>query len=200
MLKKALFAVAASSVMAFGAQAAQTIDFSSGHYDFQSIGADAEGSEFDHLIYDGITKTGFDVSVPTEYVVAGLSMIAGPNCYAGDTCVSGQQFDRSVDFTVNGVTKALHLAFQWDISDTADSITFSKPAGLSFNLAGGAKLAVDFFTPGALVVPSGSDLPAQSSLKAKFTVTPAVPEPATYAMLFAGLAVVGAVARRKSQA
>lgn len=198
MLKKAVLAAAMGVTLAASAQA-QTIDFSSPFYDFASIGADAEGSEFDHLYYDGVSEVGFDVSAPVSFTVAGLAMTAGPNCYP-DTCVSGLQFDKSIDFTVNGVTKAFHLYFQWDISDTADTISFTKPSGLTFDLAGGSKLSIDFAVPGTLSVPAGSDEPVFSSLNAKFSVTPAVPEPATYAMLFAGLAVVGAVARRKSQA
>lgn len=198
MLKKTLFAVAASSVMAVGAQA-QTIDFSSpANLVFPGIGADAPGIEYDALYYDGVTEVGFDVSVPVDFVVANMALLAGPNCDEGITCVSGQLFDRTVDFTVNGVTKDLTLSFRWDISAVADSITFFKPASLSFDLSGGSKLSIDFMTPDALVVPAGQEWSQINSLNAKFSVTPAVPEPATYAMLLAGLAVVGAVARRKS--
>lgn len=197
MLKKALLAVAMSSAMAVGAQA-QTIDFSSGFYEFTGIGGEVENSEFDKLYYDGSAETGFDVSVPVEFTVASLAMLVGDTCYV-DTCVTPLPYSKSIDFTVNGQTKAFNLGFKWEISEADDRITFSQPSSLSFVLAGGAKLSIDFLTPDALIVPADSlDHRAFSSVKAKFSVTPAVPEPATYAMLLAGLAVVGAVARRKS--
>lgn len=200
MLKKTLLAVAMSSAMAVGAQAAQTIDFSSGFHEFTGIGGEVENSEFDKLYYDGVAETGFDVSVPVEFTVAGLAMAVGDTCYV-DTCVTPLSYNKSIDFTVNGQTKAFNLGFKWEISEADDRITFSQPSSLSFDLAGGAKLSIDFLTPGALIVAADSaDHQAFSSVKAKFSVTPAVPEPSTYAMLFAGLAVVGAVARRKSQA
>jgi hypothetical protein len=198
MLKKTLLAVAMSSAMAVGAQAAQTIDFSSGFYPFTGIGGEVENSEFDKLYYDGSAETGFDVSVPVEFTVASLAMVVGDTCYV-DTCVTPLSYDKSIDFTVNGQTKAFNLGFKWEISEADDRITFSQPSSLSFVLAGGAKLSIDFLTPDALIVPADSlEHRAFSSVKAKFSVTPAVPEPATYAMLLAGLAVVGAVARRKS--
>lgn len=200
MLKKALLAVAVSSAMAVSAQAAQTIDFSSGFHAFTGIGGEVENSEFDKLYYDGVAETGFDVSAPVEFEVAGLSMVVGDTCYA-DNCVTPLTYNKSIDFTVNGQTKAFNLGFKWEISEADDRITFSKPSSLSFDLAGGAKLSIDFLTPGALIVAADSaEHEAFSSVKAKFSVTPAVPEPATYAMMLAGLAVVGAVARRKNQA
>lgn len=198
MLKKAVLAAAMGVALAASAQA-QTIDFSSpASLVFPGIGADAPGIEFDALHYDGVTETGFDVSAPVDFVVASMALQAGANCDEGITCVSGQLFDRSVDFTVNGVTKALVLSFRWDISATADSLTFSKPASLTFDLSAGSKLSIDFMTPDALIVPAGLEWSEIQPLTAKFSVTPAVPEPQTYAMLLAGLAVVGAVARRKS--
>lgn len=200
MLKKAIFAVAVSSALAFSAQAAQTIDFSSpASLVFPGIGADAPGIEFDALYYDGVTETGFDVSTPVDFVVAEMALLAGPNCDEGITCVSGQLFDRSVDFTVNGVTKALVLSFRWDISAVADSVTFFKPASLSFDLSAGSKLSIDFMTPDALVVPAGLEWSERQPLTAKFSVTPAVPEASTYAMLVGGLGMVGLMARRKRQ-
>ena len=198
MLKKAVLAAAMGVALVTSAQA-QTIDFSSpANLVFPGIGADAPGIEFDELHYDGVTETGFDVSTSVDFVVADMALRAGPNCDEGITCESGQSFVRSVDFTVNGVTKALVLSFRWDISAAADSLTFFKPASLSFDLSAGSKLSIDFMTPDSLVVPAGLEWSESKPLTAKFSVTPAVPEPATYAMLFAGLAVMGAVARRKS--
>lgn len=201
MLKKALLAVAMSAAMVVGAQAAQTIDFSSpSNLAFESIGGEVDGSRHDILYYDGVMETGFDVSVPVEFEVAKLAMEVGPTCYV-DTCITPLNYDKLIDFTVNGVTKAFHLTFTWEISDADDRMTFSQPTSLSFDLIGGDKLSIDFLTPDALIFPADSlDQRVFSSVKAKFSVTPAVPEPTTYAMLLAGLAVVGAVARRKSQA
>ncbi len=141
-----------------------------------------------------------NTQVPVEFEVAKLAMEVGPTCYV-DTCITPLNYDKLIDFTVNGVTKAFHLTFTWEISDADDRMTFSQPTSLSFDLIGGDKLSIDFLTPDALIVPAASlNDRVISSVKAKFSVTPAVPEPTTYAMLLAGLAVVGAVARRKSQA
>lgn len=200
MLKNTLRVAVVGAALAgsFGLAQAQTINFSTSNFAMTGIGADAAGSDFDKLTFTGLSSLGFDVSAPVVADIGSLAFEIGPNCDIG-TCAIGAKISPAVNFTVNGVTQQFTLPFFWDVSDVADTVTFSKPAPLLFTLAGGAKLSIDFLTPGALAG-TAFDTVYSEKVQAKFSVTPAVPEPSTYAMLLGGLAVVGAVARRKSRA
>ncbi len=182
---------------------AQTINFSTGNFHMTGIGADAtggvngSGDAYDILDFTGMAEAPLDVSVPVTADIGSLAFTIGPNCELG-TCAIGNKTSPATNFTVNGVTQQFTLPFAWDLSEVADTVTFSKPAPLLFNLAGGAKVSIDFLTPGVLSA-GEFDTPVTEHVQAKFTFTPAVPEPAAYGMLLAGLVVVGAVARRRGR-
>lgn len=196
-------AIAGALLVSVGLTHAQTINFSTGNFHMTGIGADASGGAngsgdaYDILDFTGLATAPLDVSVPVTADIGSLAFTIGPNCEFG-TCAIGNKTSPATNFTVNGVTQQFTLPFFWDVSETADTVTFSKPAPLLFNLAGGAKVTVDFLTPGVLST-GEFDTPVTEHVQAKFTFTPAVPEPAAYGMLLAGLAVVGAVARRRGR-
>lgn len=187
---------------AIAAQAATTIDFSTSSFSMTGIGADntpGTDNTFDQLNFTGVNTSGFDVSVPVDAVIGTFDFATGFNCSGPDTCGIGNYTTPSIDFTVNGVTKQFSYPFFWNVTDVADTITFSQPAPLTFDLAGGAKLTVSFYTPGTLSDEDAAPVMTESAT-ARFTVTPAVPEPETYALLFAGMGVVGLALRRKQRA
>lgn len=205
MLKNTLRfgAIAGALLASVGLAQAQSISFSTGNFHMTGIGADATGGTnaagdaYDILDFTGLTTASLNVSAPIVADIGSLAFIAGPNCDPA-TCAVGSKVSPLTNFTVNGVTHQFTLPFAWTGGDL-DTVTFSQPAPLLFALAGGAKVAVDFVTPG--VLSTGTvDTPVTEHVQAKFTYTPAVPEPGTYALLLAGVATVGVLARRKRQA
>ncbi len=81
--------------------------------------------------------------------------------------------------------------FSWT---NGDALTYTNWAGGEPNNAGGNENYVHTYTNG-----TWNDLPGDSSYSgAKYGVMEAVPEPSTYAMLGAGLALLGFATRRKT--
>jgi hypothetical protein len=83
--------------------------------------------------------------------------------------------------------------FAWT---NGDAVTYTNWNGGEPNNAGGHENAVHTYTSG-----TWNDLPSDSDYSGpKYGVIEVVPEPETYAMLAAGLAVLGWTARRRKQA
>ncbi|MDE2078096.1 MAG: PEP-CTERM sorting domain-containing protein [Burkholderiales bacterium] len=185
---------------AIAAQAATIIDFSTSTVSMTGIGADnspGTNPSYDKLSFTGVNHTGFDVTAPVDADIGVIKFETGFSCSSASTCGIGPYVTPPIDFTVNGVTKQFAYPFYWNATATADEVTFSQPAPLTFDLAGGAKLNVSFYTPAKMTDLTG---PIQlQTASAHFTVTP-VPEPETYALLLAGMGVVGLALRRKQRA
>ena len=128
-----------------------------------------------------ITTTSFVDAVIGTITVGGMSNISG-NVFAADS-ISFGPVSLSLDhvtFTGGGVTSLT------DLDPSA--------AGFNFhNVAAGTYTVV----ASGMLTPDG-EVHKLALLGANYNVT-AVPEPETYGMLLGGLAVLGAVARRKAK-
>lgn len=181
----------ASAVLALasGAALAQSITYSGADYASSSLGADFP-SPYDIFAYTSVPGGPLDVSSPTSANIGILTFVVGVNC---TTCAKTPSFDTPIDFTVNGITQQIDLQYQWSSTGPVDTLTFSTPSALSYDLGSAGMLNVSFDGLSAL---SGGIGTFSENVTASFSVTP-VPEPSSYALMFAGLGVIGFVARRR---
>lgn len=182
-------ALVASTALALlsGAAQAQSITYSGANYSSSSLGADFP-SPYDIFVYTSLPGGPLDVSAPVSADVALLSFVVGVNC---TTCALTPTYNTPIDFTVNGITKQIDLQYQWTSTGPVDTLSFSIPNALTFDLGGGSVLNIGFDSLASL---SGGVGVFNEKLAANFAVTP-VPEPSTCAMLFAGLGAVGLFVR-----
>ncbi|WP_296509198.1 FxDxF family PEP-CTERM protein [Rhodoferax sp.] len=102
---------------------------------------------------------------------------------SGTYNVEGSLAGNNISFTsvlLNGVA--------WDLSGTAKAPTVFKFADISYTGTG----------PWTLVATGTKTTASAGNFSGSLNVTP-VPEPETYAMLLAGLGVMGAIARRRNK-
>jgi hypothetical protein len=185
---RALIASSAFALLSSGAQA-QSLTYSGENFSSSSLGADFP-SPYDIFVYTSLPGTVVDASVPTSADIALLTFVVGVNC---TTCAQTPTYNTPLDFTVNGITQQIDLQYQWTSTGPVDTLSFLTPSALSFDLGGGSILNVGFNTLSAL---SGGVGIFSEKLTANFTVTP-VPEPSTYALMFAGLGAIGFFVRRQ---
>jgi len=153
--------------------------------------------------FDAVTA---DPVATLDFVLKGFNTVDGFNEYA-------DVFQLSVNGKVVGVG-AFNLggggASAWfgsgsainsngsstSVSGNGGSVTFS---GVAVALNAGSNTIKFGYTPAGYLNGSGQSL-ADESWKITGATVSAVPEPETYAMLLAGLGVMGAIARRRKQA
>jgi len=185
---RTLIASSAIALLSSGAQA-QSLTYSGENFSSSSLGADFP-SPYDIFVYTSLPGTVVDASVPTSADIALLTFVVGVNC---TTCAQTPTYNTPLDFTINGITQQIDLQYQWTSTGPVDTLSFLTPSALTFDLGGGSILNVGFNTLSAL---SGGVGIFSEKLTANFTVTP-VPEPSTYALMFAGLGAIGFFVRRQ---
>jgi hypothetical protein len=159
------------------------------------------GAEF-ATTYDTFTITGDKLSIampqtPVAITLGSFWFEVGPNCYS---CTLTPAFDALLDVKVHGQTKQFDIPYSWYSQGPNDYLTFSTPAPLMFDFGNQGMLVIALDTIVMLSSSGGKvygDLTAMVSV-APVTVTP-VPEPASYAMMFAGLGAIVFVARRRQR-
>ena len=191
MFSRSVSSLAAGAALALvsGLAGAQSITYSGANFASSSLGADFP-SPYDIFVYTALPGGPLDVSSSVTTDIGTLTFVVGTNC---TTCAKTPSLDTLIDFTVNGITKQLDLQYQWSSTGPIDTLTFSTPSALSYDLGSAGTLNVSF---GALSALSGGVGTYAENLKATFSVTP-VPEPSTYALLLAGLGAVGFISRRR---
>lgn len=116
----------------------------------------------------------------TDVIVTGLSNVTGSFDYLlSATGASGALY---VGSAVTGLTTSLYLGNALQGTSTGLNYSFSNLLSGTYTLKASGTVANNGF----------------NVLINSYTVTP-VPEPETYAMLLAGLGVMGAIARRRSK-
>lgn len=144
------------------------------------------GAQADVLAPVQINGTSFTDQVIGTIQVTELSNLTG-SLFALDT-VSGS-------YTLFGVTYPITISLQ-GVSFSGSSVGGLPSAGASFAFTNLSAGSYEVKASGTLT--GGSSLPGLSFVGANYTLTAApVPEPETYALLLAGLGVVGFVARRR---
>jgi PEP-CTERM motif len=186
-LRRQTTAAVFATVAAVAPAGAVTID--TGSYANSGIGAEF-ASPYDNFLIDGASLELTLTDAPIAISLGQYSFEVGPNCYS---CTLTPTFDASIDITIDGLTRQLDLPYSWSSSGPYDILTFATPAPVLFDFGamGIVTVAVENF--GVLTSPGGT---VYGNVNAVVSVTP-VPEPASYALMLAGLGVIGFVAKRR---
>jgi PEP-CTERM motif len=158
-------------------------------YAISGLGAEF-ATPYDNFLIDGASLDVALTEAPVTVSLGTYSFEVGPNCYS---CSLRPSFDALIDISVDGLTRQLDLPYTWSSSGPNDTLTFATPAPVLFDFGAMGMVTVAVENLGPLVSPGGT---VQGSLNAAVSVT-AVPEPGSYALVLAGLGVVGFVARRR---
>lgn len=191
MFSRSVLALTASAMLALasGGASAQSITYSGADFASSGLGADFP-TIYDQFNYSSLPGGPLDVSSPVSAAIGLLTFVVGVNC---TSCALTPSFDTPIDFTVNGITHQIDLLYQWSSTGPVDTLTFSTPSALSYDLGSNGLLNVSFGDLGAM---SSSGATMTENLTATFSITP-VPEPSTYALMLAGLGAIGFIARRR---
>ncbi len=168
---------------------AHAIVIETGSYSNTGIGSEF-ASPYDNFTITGQTLT---IAAPTSPVVVTLGQFSfdvGWNC---NSCTLTPSFDALIDLTVDGMTRQLDLPYSWYSSGPSDWLSFATPAPVMFDFGNLGLVAITIDSLGIVSNPIGT---VGGNVYGTVTVTP-VPEPGTYALLFAGLGAISLVARRR---
>ena len=169
---------------AFAPVAQADISFATGSAYYTGLGVEPGfPSDYDHMT---ITGTSGIYTAPGDYTIASLLFQSGYNAWNIHTDTGTMSFA----FTAGTTTQTMTVPYSIFIS-YSDTITLL-PGSLSFDIGGGQQLNV---TTETLVLP---DTVGTANLQASFSVSP-IPEPGTYAMMLAGLGVLGFAGWRRKK-
>jgi hypothetical protein len=180
----ALLVAAAASVTPAGAVTIET-----GSYANSGLGAEFV-TPYDNFVIDGATVVIALTPSPVEISLGEYSFEVGPNCYS---CTLTPSYDAMLDITVDGMTRQLDLPYSWSSSGPNDLLAFATPAPVLFDFGALGVVTIAVETLAAMSSPGGM---VYGQLNATASVT-AVPEPSSYALMLAGLGIVGFIAKRR---
>lgn len=198
-MKKLAFS-AFMATLCIGTAHAETITFSTTDYSQSSIGQDpGVGGAYDQFSIAGVTNQSVTFSGSSIVTIGQYSFVVGVNC---TTCQLTPSYDAVFNMTIGAQTKTFDIPYSWSSTGPTDTLTFGAPAPITFNV-GSELITVTGINPGALS--SGGETltgNVQATLTGDMQTTSssvsAVPEPETYAMLLAGLGLIGFMTHRKS--
>ena len=191
-MKISSFAILAMLAVLPGVSLAETVVFSTSSYTQNKIG-DEIGSDLDQFSIDGASDQSLTFSGSTTATIATYAFLVGGNCTA---CVLTPSYDAVFQMTLGGQTQTISIPYSWSSIGSADQLAFGQATTpVSFNLGHDMLTVTALIPPKSLVSSGGTE---SGNLQATFSITSAVPEPETYAMLLAGLGLLGV--RRKARA
>jgi hypothetical protein len=182
---------AAAAVVLATMAPAHALVIETGSYANSGIGAEF-ASPYDNFVVTGATTTINTLTLPSALTLGTFAFEVGWNC---NVCSLTPSYDALIDLTVDGVTNHLDLPYSWYSTGPTDFLTFSTPAPLMFDLGSQGWLTIAVDSLGTL---SSSGSTVQGNVTGTVSLTP-VPEPGTYALMLAGFAVIGFVARRRGR-
>ncbi len=178
---------ATAFVLAAFAAPAQAMTIVTGSYSISGIGAEFS-TPYDNFSILGATTTFATPSSPIDMTIATYSFEVGPNCYS---CSLTPSFDAIFDVTLGGITKQFDLPYAWSSSGPNDYLTFGNAAPVQFDFGNMGRYIVALDHIGVIYGPGGV-----ISGNVNATLTP-IPEPASYALMLAGLGLLGFIASRR---
>jgi hypothetical protein len=182
-------AASAALVAAAAVAPASAVTIAAGSYANTGIGAEFQ-SPYDNFVIDGATLIVSLSQSPVEISLGDVSFEVGPNCYS---CTLTPSFDALLDITVDGMTRQLDLPYSWSSSGPNDILAFATPVPVLFDFGALGMVTIAVETLDVLASPGGI---VHGQLSAMASVSP-VPEPTSYAMMLAGLGIIGFVAKRR---
>jgi len=180
--------------VALPAQASDYI-FSTGNY-YQGAIGDQIGSGYDIFAVTGLSNIGMDFlpALQTPVVIGNYAFTVGGNCYS---CSLTPNYTADILMTIGAQSQHVLLGYSWASTGPTDSLFSSTPAApVSFLVDPTHLVTVTGLSFGTVSSSGGT---VNGNLTATFEVTP-VPEADTYAMMLAGLGLVGFMARRRTRA
>jgi hypothetical protein len=182
---------AAALLAAAAVVPAHAVVIDTGSYANSGMGAEF-ASAYDNFSITGSTLTIAAPTTPVVVALGGFSFEVGPNCWS---CTLTPSFDALIDITVDGMTQQVDLPYNWYSSGPNDSLSFATPAPVVFDFGNLGLVTIAIESIGTLTSPIGT---VNGTFYATVSATP-VPEPASYALMFAGFGVIAFVARRRNR-
>ncbi len=200
MIKKSILAAAALFAV-MGANATVTGSLGGGFGTFATLSGPAPALNSGGMLSGSVSAT-----------ITGGAVLISDNASADDV-LAGEAFlaagpTYGSPATVTFSSGVSYVSFFWGSPDTYNTLTINSTVGgpqvfttASFGISGTGDQtiaqSVQFQATAGLITSLVFASSANSFEAARFSVTPAIPEPETYAMLLAGLGVVGFMARRR---
>jgi hypothetical protein len=169
---------------------AGAVAIATGSYANSGMGGEF-ATPYDTFVIAGAALEVVSTAAPMTISLGEYTFEVGPNCYS---CTLTPTFDALIDVTVDGLTRQLDLPYAWSSSGPYDYLMFTTPAPLLFDFGAKGLVTIAVESIGVLSSPIGM---VHGNVSATLSASP-VPEPASFAMMLAGLGVIGFVAKRRA--